>query len=129
MDEQSEKQATFEGWAIVEQMGHNRYAGFVTTQVFGAATLFRVDVPALPEREAVLRYGSYDAANQYMPVGSKVRKGATQAYSKLIGAASIFAITPCTEQAALAAVEEIQARPLTLIDLPPTTGTGDALGE
>jgi hypothetical protein len=58
--------------------------------------------------------------NQYMPAGSKVRKGATQAYSKLIGAASIFAITPCTEQAALAAVEEMQARPLTLIDLPPT---------
>src|SRR5215467_13892732 len=43
--------ATFEGWAILEIFGHQRYAGYVTTQTFGAASMFRLDVPALEERE------------------------------------------------------------------------------
>jgi len=35
------QQATFNEWAIVEVMGHQTYAGYVTTQAFGAAVLFR----------------------------------------------------------------------------------------
>lgn len=41
------KQATFEGWAVLEIFGHQRYAGYVTTQAFGQSVLFRVDVPPL----------------------------------------------------------------------------------
>ena len=32
-----EEQAKFEGWAIVEVMGHQKYAGFVTTEAYGGA--------------------------------------------------------------------------------------------
>jgi hypothetical protein len=45
------KQSAFEGWAVLEIFGHQTYAGFVTTQTFGQAVLFRVDVPPLAERE------------------------------------------------------------------------------
>ena len=38
---------SFEGWAIVDVLGHQRYVGYVTTEAYGAAVLFRVDVPAL----------------------------------------------------------------------------------
>lgn len=50
-----EQQAKFEGWAVVEIMGHQKEIGYVTTQYFGPAGLFRVDRPELPEREFELR--------------------------------------------------------------------------
>jgi hypothetical protein len=48
MDQQD---ARFEGWAIIEMMGHRREIGYVTTEHYGAASLFRVDSPAFEERE------------------------------------------------------------------------------
>jgi len=51
----SEQVAKFEGWAIVEMFGHGREIGYVTTQYFGSACLFQIDVPELPERERTLR--------------------------------------------------------------------------
>ena len=48
MEQQAATQSRFEGWAIVEMFGHQREAGFVTTESFGPACLFRVDTPALP---------------------------------------------------------------------------------
>ncbi len=80
-------------WAIVEVMGHKRFAGFVTEQTFGAAALIRVDVP---ETEQETR----------TPDGPATRT--TQAYSKLIGVGSIYCITPCTEAVARLAAKEIE---------------------
>lgn len=34
------EQAKFEGWAIVEMMGHRREIGHVTTEAYGVAVLF-----------------------------------------------------------------------------------------
>ena len=56
----SENQNTFEGWAIVELMGHRKEIGYVTTENFGAASLFRVDRPELPTVESILESGEYD---------------------------------------------------------------------
>ena len=47
-------QAQFNGWARVEVMGHQTHIGYVRTEAYGAAVLFRVDTPELPEREYVL---------------------------------------------------------------------------
>lgn len=30
-----QQQAKFDGWAIVDVMGHQRYAGYVTTEAYG----------------------------------------------------------------------------------------------
>jgi hypothetical protein len=114
------KQAAYDGWAIVDVMGHQRYVGYVTTEAYGQAVLFRVDVPALDERTRVtVRPGYHSDAGKYLPAGTTVTEGAVPGYTKLIGSGSIYMLTPCTKEAALAAVEEMQARPLMNVTLPP----------
>lgn len=39
------KEATYEGWAIVELMGHRRYGGRVREQSMFGANMLRIDVP------------------------------------------------------------------------------------
>ena len=113
------RQASFNSWAIVEVMGHQTYPGYVTTEAYGGAVLFRVEVPELPERDRVLKYGEY-AGSLYCTAGSTVRDKAVPGYTKLIGAGSIYAITPCTEEAARKAAETLQARAFNLVALPKT---------
>jgi hypothetical protein len=108
------KQGSFSGWAVCEVFGHQRYVGYVTTEAYGTACLFRVDVPRLEGRERVTK------APEYAGDG-RVTEGPVEAYTKLLGPGSIFAITPCTEQAAMKAVESTHTRPLLKVDLPPST--------
>jgi hypothetical protein len=113
------QQAKFDGWAIVDVMGHQRYVGYVTTEAYGQAVLFRIDVPALEERERVTKRPEYSGfSGGYVPAGSTVKEGAVPAYTKLVGSGSIYTMTPCTKEAAIAAVEEMQHRPLMQITLP-----------
>jgi hypothetical protein len=116
----------FEGWAIVELFGHQREVGYVTTQVFGAAVLFRIDTPELPEREYVLQRPAYahmepptenSRTTKWCPEGSKVRRQAVPARTKLVGPSAIYAMTPCTEQTARMAIERSIEPPLILLEL------------
>jgi hypothetical protein len=113
----TDQQNTFEGWAIVDVLGHQRYIGYVTTQAFGAAVLFRIDVPELADRERTTVRPGY-VGDQYVPAGAVVREAAVAGYTKLVGAGSIYAITPCEQSAALAALEREQSRQLMLVRLP-----------
>ena len=82
-------QETFEQWSIVEIMGHQTYAGFVSEQTIGGASFVRVDVPgAGPNGEG--------------------------AFTKLFGAGSIYCITPTSEEFARAAAARLDARPVSL---------------
>lgn len=112
------QQAKFDGWAIVDVLGHQRYVGYVTTEAYGQAVLFRIDVPALEARERVTKQPG-TVGHRYVPAGTSVLEGPVDGYTKLIGAGSIYAITPCTKEAALAAVEQMQPRPLMSVQLPP----------
>jgi hypothetical protein len=123
---ESEQQAHFEGWAIVDVLGHQRYVGYVTTEAYGQAVLFRVDVPALDERERVTKQPGYDAGGRYLPAGTTVTEGAVAGYTKLIGSGSIYTLTPCTKEAALKAVEQSQPRPLMSVALPPDRALTEA---
>lgn len=67
---------TFDAWAIVEIMGHDRIAGRLTEQTIAGCGFVRVDVPPL--------------------AGEK-------GYTKLFGPSAIFSITCVTEDMALAA--------------------------
>ncbi len=91
-----------EMWAIVEVMGHNRFAGFVTEQPVGGASLLRIDVPEVEGRAA---------------------------FTKFIGVGSIYAITPCTEETARAFAAHYRLRPFHEYDLPrlPAPETAGAL--
>lgn len=117
------KQANFEGWAIVEMMGHRREIGYVTTQAFGQAVLFRIDVPGLPEREFTLSRPEYASHNgnpsEWCPWGTKVKRMASPARSCLVAPGSLYSINPCSEEAARAAIERSIERPLIVLELPP----------
>jgi len=76
---------TQEVWAIVEVMGHSQYAGRISEYSELGVPLVRVEIPQTAEQPAC---------------------------EKLLGAASIFRITPCTESAARAAAEQLRVRPL-----------------
>jgi hypothetical protein len=107
----------FTGFARVEVMGHVSHCGFVTTQAFGAAVLFRVDRPEIAEREITLTKSGW-VDNRHCPAGTVVKRPKIKAATVLIGAGSIYRIIPCTEEAALLAIEQNEARPLILVSVP-----------
>lgn len=82
---------TFETWALVELFGHNRIVGLVTEQAVGGASFIRVDVPA-PD-------------------------GATR-YTRMFGAAAIYAINPVTKDVAIQLAQRCDARPVQAYELP-----------
>ena len=94
------EQAAFNGWGIVDILGHQRYVGYIATEAYGQAVLFRVDVPALEERERVTKAPGYIQERGYCPAGTTVKEGAMPGYTKLIGAGSIYTLTPCSQEAA-----------------------------
>lgn len=112
-----DKQSRFEGWAVLEIFGHQRYAGYVTSEAFGQAVLFRVDVPPLAERERTAKHYEYDAAGQSIPPGSTVKEDAVQGYTKYFGPGAIYAMTPCTQEAAEKAVAGMQTRRISVVKL------------
>lgn len=81
----------FDCWALVEVMGHSRYAGRVTEQTVGGCAFVRVDVPAFEDYPA---------------------------FTKLLGSAAIFAITPVTEDIARGMAQQMRNKPVSVYDLP-----------
>jgi hypothetical protein len=75
----------FDCWANVEVMGHRRFAGKVTEQVVAGCGFVRIDVPQVDDR---------------MP------------FTKLIGTASIYAITPCSELVAMQLARQYREKPV-----------------
>lgn len=112
-----DNQNQFKGWAKVEVMGHQSHVGMVTTEVYGQAVLFRIDTPEIPEREETLKYPEY-VGGAYCPKGTIVKRPKLDAVSVLVGSASIYRMTPCTEEVAVLEAERMTNRPLMLVRLP-----------
>lgn len=87
----------FNEWAIVEVMGHQKYAGIVTEQAIGGCAFVRVDVPRIE---------------------ADGRSPEQQAFTKLLGQGSIFAITPVSESVARTVAATTRAAPVHVYDLP-----------
>jgi DNA polymerase III epsilon subunit-like protein len=79
------EKTTFEGWCIVELMGHNQIAGKVSEKTMAGTTLLRVDVPTTDKRPA---------------------------YTKFFGGAAIYAITPVEQSVAVAMAEALNEPPI-----------------
>lgn len=71
----------------------------------------------LPEREYVLEEPAY-VESRWTPKGAKVQRSASPGCSVLVGAGSIYRIIPCSEAAALKAIENSARTELKLIELP-----------
>lgn len=79
----------FEGWAILELMGHRRLAGYVQEVELAGAAFLRLDVPASESAE-----GSHAAATQfYAP-------------------ASVYCLTPCSQEIAHEIADNARPRPV-----------------
>ena len=117
-----EQQASFNGYARVEVMGHQTHIGYVKTEAYGGTVLFRIDTPGLTEREYVLEEPAYVTVNgsqEWMRRGATVKRMATEGVTVMVGAASIYRIIPCTEAAALKAIESGIRSELKLVSAPP----------
>ena len=88
-------ETSFEGWAILELMGHRRLAGYVREQELAGGAFLRIDVPATVEPDGD-RAGDPPLADDVV---------ATQFYS----ASAIYCVTPTTY--ATARLVAAQARP------------------
>lgn len=106
-DEQ--KQSTFEGWALVEMMGHQREVGYVTTEYFGGAAMFRIEVPSIAERE-LTNEGTEEKFFPdfgYLKPGQVATSAAVPARTRLVAPGSLYALNPCTEEAAKKTAEQM----------------------
>lgn len=81
--------ATFEGWCILELMGHRRLAGMVQEVEIAGAGFFRIDVPGPKE----------DSMTQFYPPSA------------------VYCLTPTTEEIARAVALHNQAGPVTRWEL------------
>jgi len=97
MDEHEQKPADFRHWAIVEIMGHQQLAGYVSERTIAGAPMLQVDVPQCPASEW---------------------SEAVAAFTTFIGGSSIYRLTPTTEEVARKAVEQFRKRPITCVQLP-----------
>lgn len=97
MAEQTEEQ--FEGFAILELMGHRKLAGYVRSVNFAGAGMIRIDIPGADGK---------DAATQFYAPGS------------------LYALTPVSEDVARRFAKSSQPAPVTRWELPAETPRGAA---
>lgn len=90
MDTQTSER--FEGWCIVEIMGHQTFAGYVSEKAIAGAGMLQIDVPEVDERHP--------------------------AFTKIFSPSAIYGLTPTTEAHAREAAAQIRVRPVTLYILP-----------
>lgn len=113
MEQQASK---FEGWAVVEMFGHMREAGYVSTEYFGTGALFRVEVPELPEREVTLTRPQW-IDNELCDTGSKISRAKVEGRTRFIGPGAIYALNPCSKDAAFSALESMTSRETKIVEL------------
>ena len=80
----AEQQQQFAAWAVVELMGRQMIAGYVTEQQIAGTPMLRVDVPAT---------------------------GNSQPFTKFLGASAIYGITPTTEAIATSQAQALDVQP------------------
>ena len=83
--------AQFDTWAIVEIMGHQKFAGRLTEETIAGCGMLRLDVPAVGDLKGFTRY---------------------------FNVSSVYAITPCDEALARQMAEGLKRQPLSLYELP-----------
>jgi hypothetical protein len=92
------EQNAYEGHAIVELMGHNVIAGYVSEQTIAGVAMLRVDVPKVGDREP---------------------------FTKFFSGGAIYGITPTTQEIAERAAQRLRSRPVSeyVVPVPPTRPT------
>jgi hypothetical protein len=113
---EAQAQNHLETWAVVELMGHQKEVGFVTTQYYGSACMFKIDVPELPEREITLVRPRW-VGDTHVPAGTVVKEEARAGRSRLVGVSSVYALNPCDRDTAMAMLEQNVNRDMKIVAL------------
>lgn len=85
----------YEGWGILELMGHRKLAGKLSTQKVAGASFLRIDIPAKPGTAVETEFQA----------------------TQFINATSIYAMHPTTEAVARAIAARISPEPVTTWDV------------
>lgn len=93
--------AKFEGWAIVELLGHRRLGGFVREETLFGVAMVRIDIPSARDSLGV-------------PLSGNGETIATQYYSP----SALYALTPASEEAARIAAAHAQPAPVKSWEIP-----------
>ena len=112
-----QSQASFSGWALIEIMGHQHEAGYVTTEYYGDKAMFRVDVPEIPAREETLTRPQW-TDTELLPIGAVIQKEAIAGRTCMLNPGAIYRMNPATEEAVRAAIAANQRRAIKVISLP-----------
>jgi hypothetical protein len=110
--------AKFEGWCVLELMGHAREAGFVTTQYYGDKALFQVDVPEIPAQEETLTVPKWSDDDKLLPVGTVIQKEPIPGRTCMLNPAAIYRMNPATEEAVRAAISAGVRRTIKVVSMP-----------
>lgn len=91
-----EENTGYEGYAIVELMGHNTLAGYISEQTIAGTAMIRIDVPAVDGIEK---------------------------YTKFVSGGAVYGITPTTQEIAERAASRLQMRPVSqyIVSVPPAS--------
>lgn len=81
----SDQATEFEGWAVLELMGHRKLAGYVRPATIAGAGVLRIDVPRpldQPQEEPILATQFYSPSALYCltPVDETVARNLAKAY-------------------------------------------------
>lgn len=109
---------------MIELFGHQREAGYVSTQYFGDKAMFQVDVPEIPEREETITEPMWEGL-QLLPAGSVISRTAIAGRTRLVSPGAIYAINPATEESVRSAISRSERREIKVISMP--EGTQPAL--
>jgi hypothetical protein len=93
----------FEGWAILELMGHRKLGGYVREQNVAGAGFIRIDVPG--------KTGDASVATQFYAPGA------------------LYCLTPVAEDVARRFAATMQPEPVTRWELPPAPERRDLRAE
>lgn len=118
------EQSKFEGWALVNVLGHQSHVGYVTTEYYGSSVLFRVATPELPAQEFVEDEDCY-VSGRWVEKGHKVTIGAVPPSVVLVGAGSIYSIVPATEEKVFEHMRQNFNPPVLSVTAPDGTRVGD----
>jgi hypothetical protein len=98
----------FEGWAILELMGHRKLAGHLSEQTIGGAAFLRIDVPKAPPNPPL----------DLRAVGDADEAAAPWAVTQFYAPSAVYCITPTTEDLARKVAAGAQPTPVTRYELP-----------
>ena len=80
MSSDSEREP-WEGWAIVELMGHRKIVGHVSRVEIAGSAMLRIDVPSGDEGQPVTQFYSASALFSLTPVSEEIARGLSRRYA------------------------------------------------